>query len=982
MAHHAIELQQAGKLSIKPGIIKIKSNMGTRNRVADMYVVERQSDLEHAITSGGSLGDVTKVLDDGSPPTALNNRDPLQDGDALIRAVMKGREDIVSLLLDRGANINAVGKECGTALVVAAYGGKTQIVSLLLDRGAEINKAGDDYGTALAAAAFGGRIQMVSFLLDRGADINIVGGIYGTALAAAAYGGRAQIVLLLLNRGADINKEGGAYGTALATAAFRGRTQIVTLLLDRGANINTASGKYGTALSTAAFRGKTQIVSLLLDRGADINAVGGEYGTALAVSVLCESTDVVSLLLDRGADINAVGGEYGTALAVAAFSGSTESVSLLLKHGADAMRVGGGYSTASGVYPSALDVADSEGSRADTNLLALLETAITKHHAKVDSDNNVISRPPFPMPYTGSDPALSAGHHKLQLCSRTFSTLSTELQVGGNITPEQADIPCREFKEEALWRSLAALVGLDEDTTQAKLKWVQDDVRYFVARNFDFGLAYAAARVAWKHFSEHSINSSMISIQRSRWHKHAQQLDKARSMAIEINSFGQELIVSPYSIMPRRLWDLKSHRVVDFRMLHAAQSTIEILPTFWAVSHSWTRDMPEVWTAVNQHQWPIPLPKGISLDYLRSELLTLGAEYIWLDVVCLRQEGDDDNLERIREEEWKVDVPTVGNIYRAAVNTVRYFNGLGVPFSSKGWDDENHWFQRAWTLQELADENITNGGILQDDEGQVFLNRQVQFSGKTIKLRSAIQPFIELATQLDSPRGCEVYKVVQEIKIRHVSEPVDKIPILFYLLRTTKFLCYNTQMASGDIWKQCFHLLPVERKVEILFDFPYRGSEEQWFPTWAQVLDWPTRDPEYMHMRPRSFLDLVGDIPGETSVYMSNIWTIPDAILHATHSPSEYKVEISNKLFGFYLPYLSQKPLDIQHQPIFTLAIADLGHAHNWVVCRAIEKQVGTEIILGVAEVNVLKKVGIIRTDNCGEILVGGVLQKMDCLFV
>ena len=48
-------------------------------------------------------------------------------------------------------------------------------------------------------------------------------------------------------------------------------------------------------------------------------------------------------------------------------------------------------------------------------------------------------------------------------------------------------------------------------------------------------------------------------------------------------------------------------------------------------------------------------------------------------------------------------------------------------------------------------------------------------------------------------------------------------------------------MTSEGFWRQCFHLLPVERKAEILFDFPYRG---QWFPTW---LDWPARDPEYDH---------------------------------------------------------------------------------------------------------------------------------------
>ena len=100
-------------------------------------------------------------------------------------------------------------------------------------------------------------------------------------------------------------------------------------------------------------------------------------------------------------------------------------------------------------------------------------------------------------------------------------------------------------------------------------------------------------------------------------------------------------------------------------------------------------------------------------------------------------------------------------------------------------------------------------------------------------------------------------------------------------------------------------------------------------------------------------------------------------------------------MFGFYLPYLSQTPINVQDQPVFTLAIAiaDLGHAHayNWVVCRAVGKRVGADVgLVGrnrVAEVNVLTKVGVIRTDACSDLLVGGengnsLLKKMDCLFV
>jgi len=61
------------------------------------------------------------------------------------------------------------------------------MVSLLLNRGADINLVGGKHGTALTSAASTGnlRIGIAPLPLDRGADANIVGGYYGTALTAA-----------------------------------------------------------------------------------------------------------------------------------------------------------------------------------------------------------------------------------------------------------------------------------------------------------------------------------------------------------------------------------------------------------------------------------------------------------------------------------------------------------------------------------------------------------------------------------------------------------------------------------------------------------------------------------------------------------------------------------------------------------------------------------------------------------------------------
>ena len=260
-------------------------------------------------------------------------------GNAVVIAAGRGYRAIVTLLLDRGANIN---HRChadrsaehdlsfGSPLSAASFEGHTDIVTLLLGRGADTNMISGNYGTALVAASFGGHADIVTLLLDQGANINTVGGDFGTALATAAAGKHADIVTLLLDRGADIKTVGGDFGTALATAAAGGCADIVTLLLDRGADINMLGSKYGTALATASFGGYVDIATLLLDRGADINTVCGDLGTALVAAIAGKRADMVTLLLDRGADISTVGGNFGTALAAAAAGRCTDIVTLLL----------------------------------------------------------------------------------------------------------------------------------------------------------------------------------------------------------------------------------------------------------------------------------------------------------------------------------------------------------------------------------------------------------------------------------------------------------------------------------------------------------------------------------------------------------------------------------------------------------------------------------------------------------------------------
>ncbi|SLM37284.1 ankyrin repeat domain containing protein [Lasallia pustulata] len=65
---------------------------------------------------------------------------------------------------------------------------------MLLDKGADVNAQGKEYGNALQAASERGHDQVVRMLLDKGANVNAQGGEYGNALQAASSRGHDQVV--------------------------------------------------------------------------------------------------------------------------------------------------------------------------------------------------------------------------------------------------------------------------------------------------------------------------------------------------------------------------------------------------------------------------------------------------------------------------------------------------------------------------------------------------------------------------------------------------------------------------------------------------------------------------------------------------------------------------------------------------------------------------------------------------------------------
>ncbi|KAF2711109.1 hypothetical protein K504DRAFT_475959 [Pleomassaria siparia CBS 279.74] len=164
---------------------------------------------------------------------------------------LAGHEQIVKLLLENNANVNAQHGYNGNALQAASLAGHKQIVELLLNNNANVNAQGGLYTNALYAASSKGHTQ--------------IGGRSGNALQVASLSGHIQIVKLLLKNNADVNAQGGFHSNALQAASITGNTQMVKLLLDNNANINDYTGKFGHALQAALRHGSELWIKMVQD---------------------------------------------------------------------------------------------------------------------------------------------------------------------------------------------------------------------------------------------------------------------------------------------------------------------------------------------------------------------------------------------------------------------------------------------------------------------------------------------------------------------------------------------------------------------------------------------------------------------------------------------------------------------------------------------------------------------------------------------
>ncbi|KAK0431765.1 hypothetical protein EV421DRAFT_2089861 [Armillaria borealis] len=375
----------------------------------------------------------------------------------------------------------------------------------------------------------------------------------------------------------------------------------------------------------------------------------------------------------------------------------------------------------------------------------------------------------------------------------------------GAIPSALANASCADLGVDGVLENLNTTLG-----TSYTLDSVISVLSSYVEQNLDFGTAYAYLRGYWNDTStiEHVLRT-----------QEEEDMDMRRNVLVD----GR--IINP-RVPPRRVWDLYANRVVPYWVVSRRPL---------GISHAWMSDeeRTDVMTPINGYEWPVPIPKDANLDLIRIELLNLGAQYMWLDVLCLRQKysvrddhrEEDLRKERLRVEEWKLDVPTIGYVYNdyGIYDQVCYFSGLGRPLNFKPGDFESDrcWFNRAWTLQELnVNPNIageTSDGIMAEDMRVMFYR----------KLDSVM--FMHLLNT--------IFNILSQMQKRVSTNPLDKVTGLAYLLRVESIPIYDGEQSEEDAWANLVDAMRCTCRAELLFYYPEPGNRIKcWRPSWEQVM--------------------------------------------------------------------------------------------------------------------------------------------------
>ena len=187
---------------------------------------------------------------------------------ALSRSVADEDVEAVRDLLIRGAKVNDKEDSYSkiTPLFVAVETGNIEIIQLLLDHGAKVNARDAEKQTPIMRLEEDATPELVELLVRYGAKIDVADKSGNTPLILAAAQAKVEVVKALIDSGAAVRAKNKAGRTALMNAAENDDLEAVRLLLESGSEVNARDDEGESAWDLTS---NDEIEELLESYGAE-----------------------------------------------------------------------------------------------------------------------------------------------------------------------------------------------------------------------------------------------------------------------------------------------------------------------------------------------------------------------------------------------------------------------------------------------------------------------------------------------------------------------------------------------------------------------------------------------------------------------------------------------------------------------------------------------------------------------------------------
>lgn len=286
--------------------LRLAAKAGYYGIVETLLGKERQDGLDYATGKRRAVSIID--LQDEERRTALHY------------AVMGGHAKIVSLLLNCGANLEVrsamehfapshaidntlIWSYCKnwTALHFAVAYGNTEISVILLQHGANVDAVDSHGQTSLHLASTKGTIDIVRVLLQHNPNLEAIDNVGARALHKAAASGHLDIVRLLTDQNCSINGSTVRAESLLHLAVRNQHTEVAAFLIGLGLDIDAEDSSRKTPLNISVWNRDLPTTELLLSANAYLQAKDIEGKTPLHYAARYPSK-VYDLLLSHGAN--------------------------------------------------------------------------------------------------------------------------------------------------------------------------------------------------------------------------------------------------------------------------------------------------------------------------------------------------------------------------------------------------------------------------------------------------------------------------------------------------------------------------------------------------------------------------------------------------------------------------------------------------------------------------------------------------------